>query len=347
MTSSTVVLLLACLAGAPQRRFGALGFSAPTPPTTTSAAAAPKAKAPKVSAPAGFSAPEPKPLTATGDFQSLLTGSAALALRAATGILVTGWRPRLSLTKPAADERMPISKEYALKLGPLYLMDSSATLRQEVKRPKETIVLYEYDASPFCKKVREACAILDLDVLMKPCPGARKGFSDELAELSGGKRTVPCLVDPNRVESDGRTGVPLFESDDIIDHLYDAYGPGKDEVPLTLKGFFATLTCGLAAAVRGMPAATVPAGARPDNGQMEPLTLYGYEPSPFVKPGKFLHTIDIVRGWLVAHSFFLFLSFFLSFFLSLSCSLVCFLALTTHWSQCGRSSARWACRTWW
>ena len=202
--------------------------------------------------------------------------------------------------------------------------------------------------------MREACAILDLDVLMKPCPGRRKGFSDELAELSGGKRTVPCLVDPNRVESDGRTGVPLFESDDIIDHLYDAYGPGKDEVPLTLKGFFATLTCGLAAAVRGMPAATVPAGARPDNGQMEPLTLYGYEPSPFVKPGKFLHTIDIVRGWLVAHSFFFFLSFSLSFSLSFFLSFFLFsFSLYLAPGFCSRHSlvtvrrSSACCRTWW
>jgi glutathione S-transferase len=208
---------------------------------------------------------------ATGDYASLLSGSAALALRAATAILVTGWSPSISLNKPAE------LNEYALELGPFYLKDSSAATKGELVRPREPIVLYEYDASPFCRKVREACAILDLEVLCKPCPGARQGFSDELFELTG-RRTVPCLVDSTN-------GVDyMFESDDIINHLFDTYGLGATTVPFTLKGTFATLTCGLAALARGMPASSMLPGTRPDTSKMIPLTIFGYEPSPFVKP---------------------------------------------------------------
>jgi len=230
---------------------------------------APKKSFPKVSAPANFVAPEPKPLTVTGGVDSLLTGSIALALRLGTGALVSGWSPSISSTPP--DEG-----EYALKLGPFFISDSSSVLRGEFARPTSPLILYEYDASPFCKKVREAAAILDLEVVYKPCPGARAGFSDELFELTG-RRTVPYLID----EGGGFSG---FESDAIIEHLFDSYGPGKDKVSGLLKGTPAVLTCGLAAMARSMPASRRQANARPDNEQMQTLTLYGYEPSPFVKP---------------------------------------------------------------
>ena len=38
-------------------------------------------------------------------------------------------------------------------------------------RPKKPIVLYEYESSPQCRKVREACSMLDLTVEFRPCPG--------------------------------------------------------------------------------------------------------------------------------------------------------------------------------
>jgi hypothetical protein len=56
---------------------------------------------PEVSAPAGFTPPEPQPLTATGDWGTLLSASAALVLRLGAGALVTGWSPSLSLSPPS------------------------------------------------------------------------------------------------------------------------------------------------------------------------------------------------------------------------------------------------------
>jgi glutaredoxin len=83
-------------------------------------------------------------------------------------------------------------------------------------RPEKTLIIYEYEASPFCRKVREACALLDLTVEYRPCPGARAGFSDEMAKRTGGRRTVPYLVDDNKQMKAG-----MFESDDIIDYLFE------------------------------------------------------------------------------------------------------------------------------
>jgi hypothetical protein len=54
---------------------------------------------PKVTAPAGFKAPEPRPLQMTRPMQEqlpgLLTGSAVLAIRLATGVFTLGWTPKL------------------------------------------------------------------------------------------------------------------------------------------------------------------------------------------------------------------------------------------------------------
>ena len=55
----------------------------------------------------------------------------------------------------------------------------------------------------------------------------------------GGKSQFPYMVDPN-------TGTSMYESDDIINHLFDKYGPGASEVPWFLKGPVAILTAGLA-----------------------------------------------------------------------------------------------------
>ena len=40
----------------------------------------------------------------------------------------------------------------------------------ECKRPKELLILYEYEGCPFCKKVREVLSFLDLDAMIVPCP---------------------------------------------------------------------------------------------------------------------------------------------------------------------------------
>lgn len=137
----------------------------------------------KVAAPTDFVIPQPKPFQITdGNFFGAVTGAIALVLRLGTGVF-------------AIDKK---------------------TLAG-CNRPTKNIIIYEYEASPFCRKVREACAILDLTVEYRPCPGARTGFSDEMAKRTGGRRTVPYLVDDNNKQM--KSG--LFESDDIIDYLFE------------------------------------------------------------------------------------------------------------------------------
>lgn len=214
--------------------------------------------------PDNWKAPEPKPLSLPeGQLASALTGTAALALRLGSGVFAVGWKPEA--LGVGADEG-----KYQL----YGFRDSSSTT--DFARPEVPLKLYEYEASPYCRKVREAASMLDLRVTMLPCPGARKGFAAELGEV-GGKMTVPYLVDENN-------GVSMYESDDIIDYMFDTYGPGADAVPWTLRGGFAFTTSAFAALARGMAGSQLDAKARPDNTKMAPLELWAYEGSPFVKP---------------------------------------------------------------
>lgn len=240
------------------------------------AASAGAGGAPTVAVHPGFAPPAPRPFAVTGDVLTLLSAVLAVCLRLCAGVVVTGWRPRLSLKPPAPGE-------YSLKLGPLYLSDDSAALQGDLPRPTGRLILYEFDSSPFCRKVRDACSMLDLVVSVRPCPGAggqrggaSNAFSDEMLATTG-KRTVPYLIDEG-------AGVALFESDRIVAHLYERYGPGRGKVPFSLRGLFALVSAGCAAVVRGMPAAKLQVDARAENARMAPLTLYGFEGSPFAHP---------------------------------------------------------------
>src|SRR5262245_63925169 len=94
------------------------------------------------------------------------------------------------------------------------------------KQPAQPLVLYEFEACPFCRKVREALSILDLDAVIYPCP---KGGSRYRAEVRrrGGKELFPYLVDPNE-------GREMYESDDIVRYLFTTYGDGSAPWALTL-----------------------------------------------------------------------------------------------------------------
>lgn len=234
-------------------------------------------KTPTVTLPPDFQIPEPKPLSITRPsfIPSALKSSLALAIRLATGAFVLGWQIDTLTTPPSSDE------EYALSIGPFNIRDSSPILAT-APRPTQTLILYEYDSSPYCKRVREIINLLDLTVEYRPCPGARQSrFSEELFERTG-RRTVPYLIDPN-------TDTEMFESDDQIRYLIDTYGPdpslydAKALWPITFTSF-SIYTSSLAAVIRGMPSSRRQPNARPDNEDMIPLELWGYECSPFVKP---------------------------------------------------------------
>lgn len=142
-------------------------------------------------------------------------------------------------------------------------------------QPEKSIKLYEFEDSPFCRRVREVLTLLNLDYEVYPCPKGGTKYRPVVKQL-GGKTRFPFLVDEN-------TGDQMYESQDIIHHLFKHYGKsGK-----TPKKY-ATYPKIPVAAFAG----TIINGARGVwvNKQMldrpapeQLLELWGFEASPFVR----------------------------------------------------------------
>ncbi len=143
------------------------------------------------------------------------------------------------------------------------------------KQPAKPIRLYDFEASPFCRRVREVLTTLNLDVEIYPCPKNGTRFRPEVKALAG-KTQFPFLVDEN-------TGVKLLESQAIIDYLFKTYGntgktPKKwQNLPkLPVQGLLVTIV----AALKGLK-------ANPDNAQKaapdQLLELWSFETSPYTR----------------------------------------------------------------
>ena len=52
-------------------------------------------------------------------------------------------------------------------------------------RPEKTLELYEFEGCPFCRKVREALTVLDLDAMIYPCPKGGPRFRPMVRERGG------------------------------------------------------------------------------------------------------------------------------------------------------------------
>lgn len=137
-------------------------------------------------------------------------------------------------------------------------------------RPSQPLELYEFEACPFCRKVREALSMLDLEAHIYPCPRGGQRYRPEVARM-GGKAQFPYLRDPN-------TGRSMYESDEIIDYLYERYGRGAPARALRL-GPLTALGCGLVSAVRVGRGRS----ARPSTGARERLELWSFEASPYCR----------------------------------------------------------------
>ena len=81
--------------------------------------------------------------------------------------------------------------------------------------PEEALELFSYEASPFCRIVRDVLCSLEIPYIVR---NVAKG-SSKRAEFTRrtGKMRVPFLVDPN-------TGTEMFESADIVAYLEQTYG---------------------------------------------------------------------------------------------------------------------------
>jgi glutathione S-transferase len=99
--------------------------------------------------------------------------------------------------------------------------------------PAPKLILYEYEGSPWCRRVREHACSLDLQLHIRPCPreaflahvgppfqsegycGPLSRFRSEVKEL-GGSLYFPFLVDET-------AGVVMNESSQIVHHLWKNY----------------------------------------------------------------------------------------------------------------------------
>jgi glutathione S-transferase len=82
------------------------------------------------------------------------------------------------------------------------------------RAPEQPLELYSFDASPFCRIVRETLCSLELPYLLhNVAKGSPK--RDDFVKRSG-KMQVPYLIDPN-------TGAAMFESADIVRYLEKTY----------------------------------------------------------------------------------------------------------------------------
>ncbi|HJQ85396.1 MAG TPA: glutathione S-transferase N-terminal domain-containing protein [Candidatus Binatia bacterium] len=140
------------------------------------------------------------------------------------------------------------------------------------RAPTELLELYDFEACPYCRKVREVLCELDLDYLDRPVARG-SGRRTELVGR-GGKMQVPYLVDPN-------SDAALYESDDIIGYLNATYGGGaRAGWRLPLPSLLDDLHSAVASAVRLGRGSRARVARREG---LEPLLLYNMEGSPYCR----------------------------------------------------------------
>lgn len=136
-------------------------------------------------------------------------------------------------------------------------------------RPAGGLVLYEFEACPFCRKVREALVWLDLDALVLPCPKQGTRFRSQHGP------PYPLLLDG---------GEEVRQSAVIVRHLMTRYGDGH--VPWVMR-----LTP-LATATAAIASELLPRlPARPSRAPARPLELFADETSAAARA---------IRAWLCA-----------------------------------------------
>ena len=137
--------------------------------------------------------------------------------------------------------------------------------------PVELLELFEFEACPYCRKVRETLSELDLTYVSRVA--ARGSQNRPKLRERAGRVMFPYLIDPN-------TSAEMFESEDIVDYLHDQYGGsgGRSRVwrmlsPLNTAG--ATL----AGLTRPFASRAARSGAAPE----KPLELFNFEASPYCR----------------------------------------------------------------
>jgi glutathione S-transferase len=174
--------------------------------------------------------------------------------------------------------RLPYGTDVA---GPISTSTSTSASARAVK--DASLILYEFEGCPFCRRVRELITYLDLTCTIKPCAQS-SCFRHEVEQLSGrASPTFPYLIDAT-------AGVALFESADICKHLLRTYGEcqGVHEFPPPSSYFLpSTFISGWAPALfrpgRGMAVDEAVRGRPTASQPSQLLVLYSYEGNQFCR----------------------------------------------------------------
>lgn len=176
-----------------------------------------------------------------------------------------------ALWRGVTDSRVPLSRRAELVSGFTasgVRLALGTVVGKVGTRPKQPLMLFEFDACPHSRRVREALTMLDLDADIRPCPRGGNRFAAEL-EAQSGKRQVPFLVDLNTQRS-------LGDSAAIVDYLYATYGVGPAPAALRSK-----VLQGVNQAISRLNSDGLQ--AKPSTAPKQPLELYGFESSPFTR----------------------------------------------------------------
>lgn len=89
--------------------------------------------------------------------------------------------------------------------------------QQKIDVTTEKLKLYQYNACPFCVKVRRAMKRMSLPIELRDIR-ANSEYKKEL-EQEGGRLMVPCL----RIENEDGSYTWMYESSDIINYLSEKF----------------------------------------------------------------------------------------------------------------------------
>lgn len=183
-------------------------------------------------------------------------------LRLGTGVFCNGYQVSIV---PKSQDRYTISELFSK-----YQLLESSGIPPRLQQ-QEPLILYEFEACPECRKVREAVSILSLQVTFRPCP--KKGFQwrREIELKYRKEASFPLLMDPN-------TNAQMFQSDAILEYLFQTYGNG--DIPWTLEPGSSFVTVSEAA---GLLFRSNGGTSKPSNPPTLPLVVWSYEGSPFCK----------------------------------------------------------------
>lgn len=115
------------------------------------------------------------------------------------------------------------SRPLMASLGPLTMLSSAlaslvrrghGSQVKKSKLPEKKLELWSFEASPYCRLVRERLCELELPYVLHNV--AKRSPSREAFIAKSGQMQVPFLIDPN-------TGAQLFESEAIVDYLDATY----------------------------------------------------------------------------------------------------------------------------